>query len=116
MHKESKKPLLTDTFTEKFVLRLPQGMRAKIHQAANYGRRSMNKEMVARLEHSLANFETVSGEISELVPINKNVLDLANSDVDENDKAYTEVLLNNKLRQKIAELSYERKCALLKFL
>jgi len=49
---------------EKFVVRLPGGMRQKIADVARKSRRSMNSEIVARLEHSLAEQESVSG-ISE---------------------------------------------------
>lgn len=126
MYKLPVKNISSDALVEKFVLRLPLGMRAKIHHAANRGRRSMNKEMIARLEHSLANFETVPCEVSELAVSHNNIVELDSDgsvtsietidSTADNDKAYAEVLLNNKLRQKIAELSYERKRALLKFL
>ena len=39
--------------TENFMVRLPLGMRQKIHEAATLYRRSMNSEIVARLEQSL---------------------------------------------------------------
>lgn len=38
---------------EKFVVRLPRGMRRRIADAARAYHRSMNSEIVARLEHSL---------------------------------------------------------------
>jgi DNA-directed RNA polymerase specialized sigma24 family protein len=38
---------------EKFVVRLPRGMRRRIADAARCYRRSMNSEIVARLEQSL---------------------------------------------------------------
>ncbi|HSG88584.1 MAG TPA: Arc family DNA-binding protein [Pseudomonadales bacterium] len=38
---------------EKFVVRLPHGMRRRIADAARCYRRSMNSEIVARLEQSL---------------------------------------------------------------
>lgn len=38
---------------EKFVVRLPKGMRRRIADAARAYHRSMNSEIVARLEHSL---------------------------------------------------------------
>jgi plasmid stability protein len=41
--------------TEKFVVRLPLGMRRLIALAAAAHRRSMNSEIVAILEHSLGN-------------------------------------------------------------
>jgi hypothetical protein len=38
---------------DKFVVRLPKGMRKQIFDAARYSRRSMNSEIVARLEWTL---------------------------------------------------------------
>lgn len=38
---------------EKFVLRLPAGLRAQINQAAQSNHRSMNGEMLARIDGSL---------------------------------------------------------------
>ena len=38
---------------EKFVVRLPRGMRARIAEVSRLSHRSMNSEIVARLEHSL---------------------------------------------------------------
>ena len=43
---------------EKFVVRLPKGMRRRIADAARSYRRSMNSEIVARLEHSLTSGTT----------------------------------------------------------
>lgn len=48
---------------EKFVVRLPAGMRQAIAEVARRSRRSMNSEIVARLERSLADndvIETIS--------------------------------------------------------
>lgn len=39
---------------EKFVVRLPGGMRGRIAVVARQSRRSMNSEIIARLEQSLA--------------------------------------------------------------
>lgn len=39
---------------EKFVVRLPQGMRGRIAEVANRSHRSMNSEIVSRLEQSLS--------------------------------------------------------------
>lgn len=39
---------------EKFVVRLPYGMRARIAEVSRLSHRSMNSEIVARLEDSLA--------------------------------------------------------------
>lgn len=38
----------------KFVVRLPIALRSRIAEAAQYHRRSMNSEIVARLEHSFS--------------------------------------------------------------
>lgn len=38
---------------EKFVLRLPAGLRGRINQAAQSNHRSMNGEMLARIDGSL---------------------------------------------------------------
>ncbi len=38
---------------DKFVLRLPEGLRARISQVAETNHRSMNGEMVARIDGSL---------------------------------------------------------------
>lgn len=45
--------------TEKFVVRLPHGMRQRIAEVARAYRRSMNSEIVARLEVSLDSGEPV---------------------------------------------------------
>jgi hypothetical protein len=44
---------------EKFVVRLPSGMRQAIAEVAKRSRRSMNSEIVARLERSLADTDVV---------------------------------------------------------
>lgn len=43
--------------SDKFMLRLPDGMRDRIRDAAEANSRSMNAEIVARLEASLADRE-----------------------------------------------------------
>jgi len=47
---------------EKFVVRLPLGMRARIAEVARLSHRSMNSEIVARLEDSLENITALSGQ------------------------------------------------------
>ena len=42
---------------ERFVVRLPAGMRSRIADAASQSHRSMNSEIVSRLEESLENTE-----------------------------------------------------------
>jgi len=49
----------TETETESFQLRLPMGMRTRIDEAAKDAHRSMNSEIVHRIEHSLALEEEV---------------------------------------------------------
>lgn len=44
------------TQTEKFVVRFPNGMRTDIFHAATRCHRSMNAEIIARLQHSLSNW------------------------------------------------------------
>jgi len=39
--------------TDKFVVRFPSGMRDRIAEASKFYRRSMNSEILMRLEHSL---------------------------------------------------------------
>lgn len=41
------------TYTDKFMLRLPDGMRDQLRLLAEANNRSMNSEIVTRLEHSL---------------------------------------------------------------
>ena len=52
---------------EKFVVRLPPGMRRRIANAARRDRRSMNSEIVARLEQSLDS-GTTSYPVTEPIP------------------------------------------------
>ncbi len=47
------RPVPVTKSAEKFVVRLPQGMRDRIAEAARQYRRSMNSEIVSRLERSL---------------------------------------------------------------
>ncbi|MEE4250774.1 MAG: Arc family DNA-binding protein [Alcanivoracaceae bacterium] len=53
---------------EKFVVRLPGGMRQEIAEVARRSRRSMNSEIVARLERSLAESEVIE-TVSENPPV-----------------------------------------------
>lgn len=46
-------PNYTSRTADKFVVRLPQGMRDRIAEVAKQHHRSMNSEIIARLEHSL---------------------------------------------------------------
>jgi len=49
----SKKQPAPSDIADKFMLRLPEGMRDQIAEAAKENHRSMNSEIVARLEASL---------------------------------------------------------------
>lgn len=49
----------TSRTADKFVVRLPQGMRDKIAEVAKTHHRSMNSEIIARLEHSLLDLPTL---------------------------------------------------------
>jgi hypothetical protein len=59
----SKRPYRATT-AEKFVIRLPEGLRSPIESAARDSHRSMNSEIVARLARSLAAKDTVPMEQS----------------------------------------------------
>ena len=107
--KPSKKLLLT----EKFVVRFPPEMRLKIHQFANRCKRSVNKEILVRLEHSMTYFPTVpilqDKELS-LVGAEKSMelFDIESPEI--------EVMLNHKLKQVLSELDFRQKVNLLRFL
>lgn len=49
----------TSRTADKFVVRLPQGMRDRIAEVAKTHHRSMNSEIIARLEHSLLDLPTL---------------------------------------------------------
>ena len=49
----------TSRTPDKFVVRLPQGMRDRIADVAKQHHRSMNSEIIARLEHSLLDLPTL---------------------------------------------------------
>jgi predicted HicB family RNase H-like nuclease len=56
MKTPEKQPLAKEA--DKFIVRLPEGMRNRIEEAAKANKRSMNAEIVARLQFS---FEAQSG-------------------------------------------------------
>jgi hypothetical protein len=45
---------------DKFVLRMPEGMRSRIENLASEGHRSMNAEMIMRLERSFIDTDVVA--------------------------------------------------------
>lgn len=51
MPKDAKPPVTRDS--DKFMLRLPDGMRDRIAELAKKNNRSMNSEIIARLEQSI---------------------------------------------------------------
>ncbi len=53
------------SLTDKFVVRFPSGMRARVAEAAKFYRRSMNSEILMRIEHSLNTLPNI--EIEEAV-------------------------------------------------
>lgn len=52
---------------EKFVIRLPEGMREKIGVAARTNRRPMNAEIVSRLEASLSGMKDKEPDTSDMI-------------------------------------------------
>lgn len=56
--------------SDAFMLRFPEGMRDRIKEAAAENNRSMNAEIIARLEKSLAPEETLTmAQITELLTV-----------------------------------------------
>lgn len=98
---------------DKFVVRFPPGMRHQIHKVANRCKRSMNKEILARLEHSLAHFPSVPGTSKKELLETENI-DLR--DIIEHESPESEIIINHRLRHKLGELSFSKRAALLKFL
>lgn len=83
----------TNRESDKFMLRLPEGMRERIKAAAEAAHRSMNAEIVARLEESFLEPESlvppeVTLDAEEEERMNKIMMDFA------------DLLLNRKERQK----------------
>lgn len=69
MNNKSSQPKYPSELSDKFMLRLPDGMRDRIREAAEKNNRSMNSEIVSRLEDS---FElTAVGIADHIKPINK---------------------------------------------
>ncbi|MED5238594.1 MAG: Arc family DNA-binding protein [Pseudomonadota bacterium] len=56
------------TRAEKFVVRFPCGMRAEVSKAAQVSHRSMNAEIIARLQHSLGNWPDALPQGAPAVP------------------------------------------------
>lgn len=92
---------------EKFVVRLPRGMRRRIAEAARGYRRSMNSEIVARLE------ETLSGTPAPRLGVNEPLPLLPRNDrPSQVEQRELEIRLLKAFRQ----LSHDRQQALLELL
>ncbi|WP_257835238.1 Arc family DNA-binding protein [Burkholderia glumae] len=61
-----KKPYPSET-QERFIVRFPDGMRDRIAEAAKANNRSMNAEIVARLEQSFAFDTPIDPKVAEAV-------------------------------------------------
>ena len=77
--------------SDKFMLRLPDGMRKRIKTEAEANRRSMNAEIVARLEWT---FSPVSNVPSEHVPLDEDEV----QKMDEIMRAFSNLLMNRRSR------------------
>lgn len=88
---------------EKFVVRLPKGMRAQIAEVSRLSHRSMNSEIIARLEESLGQNteDTTTHTIS--APLLRSV--------DSSDAAFEQELL-----ARVRRLSNEKRAAVLELL
>lgn len=107
--KSSEKPQLT----EKFVVRFPPDLRRKIHQVANRCMRSVNKEILVRLEHSLMLFPSVPVFIENE---NEQQLMEKHSEFLEQASPESELVLNQKLKEVMSGLNFKQKASLLRFL
>ena len=91
----------------KFVVRLPMRLRAQIADAAAYYRRSMNSEIVARLEHTFSGLPH-HGDAEPLEPNMHQAFETL----------YARALSNDEQRvvRAFRRLSSDKKCALLELL
>lgn len=108
---------------EKFVVRLPQGMRVRISAAAKLSHRSMNSEFIWRLEHSLSVMPPGSSqsEVKEPKPIDDPLLKPTHTfeiKTVEGDKQIPLYQLDNRevrLLKQFRNLSQEKQQALAEF-
>ncbi|WP_304639710.1 Arc family DNA-binding protein [Pseudomonas sp.] len=70
----------TSRTADKFVVRLPQGMRDRIAEVAKQHHRSMNSEIIARLEHSLLDLPTLPEQPSRQALNDKALDGLSNTE------------------------------------
>ena len=89
----------------KFVVRLPMSMRDRINEAAKRYRRSMNSEIVARLQESFALGSSM--QVHERAGLNPRVERLIRQQLDSEEVA---------LIESFRRLSNEQRAALLKLL
>lgn len=70
----------------KFVVRLPTSMRSKIVEAAAYYHRSMNSEIVARLEQSFGSLPKQSTEEQVAPPLHPHIEAIFRSTLNETEQ------------------------------
>ena len=70
----------------KFVVRLPMEMRDRIAEAANHHRRSMNSEIVARLEQSFSGLPTEAEQQSIEPPMQGTIDALLRRDLQDDER------------------------------
>jgi plasmid stability protein len=59
-----KQAIYSSRTADKFVVRLPDGMRERIADVARNHHRSMNSEIIARLEQSMLQESSLGGEVN----------------------------------------------------
>ncbi|WP_068951558.1 Arc family DNA-binding protein [Pararhizobium polonicum] len=67
---------------DKYLLRMPEGMREQLKEAAKRNNRSMNAEIVARIEASFTNLHMTDGKVSS-VTIPKKDFDYLMANIEE---------------------------------
>ena len=75
----------------KFVVRLPAAMRDQVAEAAAHYRRSMNSEIVARLEQSFGVLPRMSTEQDVEPPLHPHLEAIFRSTLNENEKMLIKV-------------------------
>ncbi len=102
---QSTQPAIYSSRTaDKFVVRLPEGMRARIAMVARGQRRSMNSEIIARLEQSLhqdeqtGSLSTASLQSSEISASERELL-LHFRQLSRRQQAALLALINHDLKQ-----------------
>lgn len=61
---------------DKFIVRLPDGMRDQINEVARTSRRSMNKEIIKRLERTLHEDATGIRNVDHMEQLSKRCMEL----------------------------------------